>query len=326
MNSTKLMMTFLIGVLGLLGAGWYSGNTIWAQSAATALDRSAASPSDYLIGPGDTVDVRIFKQPEMSGRFRVSEQGNLNLPFVGVVQAAGQTETELTGVIREKLTRYLKQPELSVTVSEFLSQSVTVVGAVKTTGKYPLRRPERILDVLGMAGGLTETAGKSIQLLRRSPMASSEGALSSEAVELVTIQLADLLTGRPEYNQPLVNGDLISVPEADTIYVTGNVVKPGSFTPRENVTLSQAIALAGGLTPTAQASNISVFRGIPGATARQELVFKLRDIETRKVADPVLLANDVVYIRGSESRSIGYAFLRAITTGFGTAAGYAIFR
>lgn len=326
MNSAKFVMTFVMVLICVLGAGWNSGAAIWAQTGAASVDKSEPGQTDYIIGPGDTVDVRIFKQPEMSGRFRVSELGNLNLPFVGVVQAGGHTEAELTGVIREKLTKYLKQPELSVTVSEFLSQSVTVVGAVKTAGKYPLRRPERILDVLGMAGGLTEAAGKSIQLLRRPVGATSDTALTAEAVELVTIQLADLLTGRPEYNQPLVNGDLISMPEADTIYVTGNVTKPGSFTPRERVTLSQAIALAGGLTPTAQKSNISVFRGIPGSTERQELVFKLRDIETRKVTDPVLMANDVVYIRGSESRSIGYAFLRAITTGFGTAAGYAIFR
>lgn len=284
-----------------------------------------ASP-EYRIGPGDMIELRVVGQEQLSGKFRVGETGTVSLPFVGTLQAGGMTEPQLTESVREKLKKYLREPELSVTVAEFNSQFITIIGAVRTPGRYPLKRSVRILDAVGLAGGMTEQAGKNINLVRYQPPTSSAGdgksGVRDENIHVESVNLEDMLQGRPELNRKIASGDLIYIPEADTIYVTGNVSKPGAYSPKSPVTLTQAIGLAGGMTPEARRSQISLYRAQPGTQERVELTFSLGELEKRKVKDPLLLPNDVVYIRGSESRSLAFSFVRAIAGGLGNSLGF----
>lgn len=282
--------------------------------------------SEYLIGNGDLIEIKVVGQTEMSGKYRVGESGKINLPYIGEIEAAGLSEKMLAAALQERLLKYLRSPEVSITVAEYNSKFVTIIGAVKTPGRYALQKSVRLFDIIGMAGGMSERAGMSVNLIRYSKERSKEDGEEKEVVEIRAIDLKELFDGRTELNYNIMAGDLINVPDADTIYVTGSVNKPGSYIPRAPITLTQAIALAGGMTLEASRKNISLYRVKPGQTDREELTFSLGDLEKRKVKDPILLPNDVVYIRGSESRSIGFAFIRALTGGLGNSVGFGVIR
>lgn len=287
--------------------------------------------NDYIIGPGDLVELNVVGQTQMSGKYRVSEAGTINLPYVGQITASGLTEARLANDVRESLRKYLRQPELSVAVIEFNSQMVTIIGAVKTPGRYPLRRAEHVLDALGMAGGLSDRAGSTVHLVRYTSPTQPKtqpvnNSVGTEDVQVTSINLKELLGGHPELNRRLTAGDVLNIPDADTIYVTGNVNKPGAYPIKTPVTLSQAIALAGGMTAEARRSQISLFRPQPGTGERVEVVYSLAELEKRKVKDPILMPDDVIYIRGSESRSLGLAFIRALTGGVGNSLGLLVLR
>ncbi|MEW6734219.1 MAG: polysaccharide biosynthesis/export family protein, partial [Acidobacteriota bacterium] len=302
-----------------------------AQTPTQAEAGATSTSNDYIIGAGDLLEIRVFRQPELSGRYRVSDAGSLNLPFTGQIDVAGLSESKLTTLLKEKLLKILRQPQLSVLVVEQNSQSVTVFGAVRTPGRYLLRRGERLLDVIGRAGGLTGIAGQSINLIRYGLTGLDNQTTTAqreqdENIKVEAINLKELLNGSPALNVTVTPGDVINVPEADTIYVAGNVHKPGAYNPKEPITLSQAIALAGGTTATARSSHIQLYRTVPGKAERVEVSYSISEIEKRKVKDPILQPNDVVYIPSSESRSLGLAFVRALTGGLGGGLGIAVFR
>lgn len=290
--------------------------------------QSTSVSSDYVIGKGDLLNINVINQEKLSGKFRVGDSGTINLPFVGQIQALGLTEATLTEIVKERLLKILKQPELTITVAEYNSKSVTILGAVKTPGRYSIHQKLRLLDVMGLAGGTTDRTGTVINLVRYPPVDinNPSAPVKEEDVKVFTISLNDLLQGNLDLNLVVQSGDIINVPESDVVYVTGNVNKPGVFNPKTPVTLTQAIALAGGVTPSAQRKQISVFRTKPGEAERTEIVVDLGQIEKRKEKDPLLLPNDVVYVRDSQAKAIGLAFLRAVTGGLGSSVGVSVIR
>lgn len=284
--------------------------------------------TDYLIGKGDLLDIKVINQEKLSGKYRVSDSGTINAPFIGQIQVLGLTEAALTEIVREKLLKILRQPELVVSVVEYNSQNITVIGAVKTPGRYPIRQPLRLLDILGLAGGATDRTGTVINLVRYPPVNPNTPTtpVKEEDVKVFSVNLNDLLQGNLELNLLVQSGDIINVPEADVIYVTGNVNKPGAFNTKAPVTLTQALALAGGITATAQRKQISIFRAKAGSADRSEIIVDIGQIEKRKEKDPLLMPNDVVYIRDSQAKAIGLAFLRAVTGGLGSSVGVSVIR
>lgn len=295
-----------------------------AQKVETTPLEPIRSEGDYVIGPGDIIEVRVFRQPEMGGKYRVSENGQINLLFVGQVQAAGKTEMELTEDIRRAYLKILKNPQVGVILVESASRLITVVGAVKNPGRYALRRDERLLDVIAMAGGLMPNASDNVNLVRYSQLPVSntpeqieagEAVISRDNLTFETINLRSILTNRPDFNRAIQPGDLINVPEADVIYISGSVSKPGSFSLKEPLTLTQAVALAGGLAPEAKKSDIRIYRAIPGEPERKELICNYSDIEKGKAKDMPLQASDVVYVNSSQAKSLGIGFVKALTVG-----------
>ena len=288
-----------------------------------------APTGDYVIGPGDVVDIKVFKQPDLTGRFRVGDSGSVELLFIGKQQLAGLTESEAADLLRQELRKYLRQPEVSVTVTEFNSRLVTVIGAVRTPGRQPLRRAMRLLDVIALAGGLAEDSSRFVNVIRYvskpaeesqpAPVTDTASAPGTDEdvppdVEILSINIDDIIAGNAKNNLLLQPGDIISVPRADVVYLAGNVRKPGSITARNPITVTQAIAMASGLADGAKRNDIRLYRTVPGKLEREEIKISLAAIQSGKQKDLVLQANDVLYVPHSELRSAGTTVMRSLPT------------
>ncbi|MFQ3582485.1 MAG: polysaccharide biosynthesis/export family protein [Chloracidobacterium sp.] len=287
--------------------------------AVRATQTYAAPVGDYVIGPGDVVDIKVFKQPDLTGRFRIGDTGSVELLFIGKQQLAGLTESEAADLLRQELRRYLRQPEVSVTVTEFNSRLVTVIGAVRSPGRLPLRRAMRLLDVIALSGGLVEDSSRFVNIIRYVPKPATDTPATPDEdvppdVEIIPINIDDLIAGNAQNNILLQTGDIISVPRADVIYLAGNVRKPGPLTARNPITVTQAIAMGSGLIEGAKRNDLRLYRTVPGKLEREEIKVSLAAIQAGKQKDLVLQANDVLYVPHSELRSAGTALMRNLPT------------
>jgi polysaccharide export outer membrane protein len=228
------------------------------------LTRAQRDSGGYRIGPNDIIEIRVFEYDKMNTLARVGENGLVSLPPLGEVRAAGLTERELEAVLREKLRgKYLTDPHLTVFVKEPHAMEVAIVGEVTKPGRYSLLGERRLVDLLAEAGGLTEKAG-SVAYVVRFEQPGDRGtsdlpttaALGSDpspygfGTKSIKIPLdALLLRGEEQWNLVLKSGDLINIPEAGWVHVTGaGVQKPGTYPlTRTAKTVRQIIDEAGGL-------------------------------------------------------------------------------
>jgi polysaccharide export outer membrane protein len=237
--------------------------------------------ADYAIGPQDLLLITVVGEAELTRPYRVGNDGFLDFPWVGRVQAQGVTRRGLEAEIVRRLTegKFLVSPQVTVEVQEFRSQSVYVQGEVNLPGEYPLTGTMTLVDVLAKAV-LKPSAGEEIQINRRkAPAADPAGAplpAGASDVEVIRIPKGDIQTGRAARTVALRNGDTIFVPKAVSIYVMGQVRTPGPYTMEGEITVLQAIALAGGPTDKAATNRTTILRLIDGE--QQKLKVKLTDI------------------------------------------------
>lgn len=290
-----------------------------------AASNSGGSEDDnYRIGAGDMLDVRVFQQPDLSSAARVSSQGTIRLPFVGDVQAACLTEGELAKVIAEKYRKYINNPQVDVFIREYQSQPVAVIGAVDKPARFQLQRRVKLLELLTFAGGPTKDAGYVVHVIHggsrnlcamdQNGAAAAESAV--EGLSFSSYKLSDLLSGSAAASVYVSPGDVVSVPEADQIFVTGMVIKPGSVRMVAGTTLTQAIAMAGGLMPEA-GKKVRLLRKKQGSTVVEEKVYNLDDIQKKKTEDVALEASDVVDVSNSTGKSVAQSLLRQIAPTLG---------
>ncbi len=218
---------------------------------------SPASVKDYTIGGKDVLKIIVFEEAELSSDgIRVSNDGFITFPLIGRVRVEGMTAFE----VEQRLTRllekdYLVNPQVSVHLKEYASKIVTVLGAVKNSGAIPLKGLATLLEVLGRAGGVKiDEAGQTLTILRLVP-----GKLG---VKNITINLERLLKeGDLTQNIALQNKDTIFVPQADQIFVFGEVSKPGPYKLRaKEVSVVEAITMAGGPTRLAAPNRTRIVR------------------------------------------------------------------
>jgi polysaccharide export outer membrane protein len=289
------------------------------QQPITKVAPTQALGDDYIIGPEDLLEIRVFEQQDLSGEARVSSSGFIRiLPFPEPLKVAGLTENQVADLIREKLTALFRNPQVVVRVKESRSRYVAVIGAVRTPNRYELVRGMKLLDLLAAAGGLTESAGNVVHIIRNGGVAPSELLNRPEeaAPTLEEIDLRQLKAGQVDLvNKPIQPRDIISVPEADQIFVTGNVTNPNGFKLRGDMTLTKAIALAGGVRPQSLKNKVTILRRLPGQSERTEIPVDLEKIEKDHSKDPTLEANDVVFVPSSSTRNIGMAMLNAFSLG-----------
>ncbi len=253
---------------------------------------TGGSSGDYVIGPEDLLEVNVFELPELKTTTRVLGDGTVSLPLLGVVQAAGLTKTGFEARVRDLLEqRFLLDPQVTISVTEFRSKQVSVIGAVTSPGTYQMIGPRTVLQMISEAGGLTKEAGDQIIILRKT---------DSGVADRLSLDLDDLVIhGNPELNLPLQPGDVINVPVDRPIYVyvDGAVAAPGQIEGKMSrpITLLQAIARAGGLTERASQRGVHVLRKGPDG-AQTRLPVNLRDIRKGKSDDIVLEDGDVVVV------------------------------
>jgi polysaccharide export outer membrane protein len=271
------------------------------------------TPSDtkYRIGPGDVLDVRVARAPELSrDMVRVDQSGMIRMPMLDVdIPAACLTEPELGVNIAKLYRRYKKDPHVEVFVKEFQSQPVAVMGAVRSPAQFKLQRQVRLLELLTFAGGQAPNAGQTIQIVRAggSPFCerqNNEAVNDNLASILVTYNLSDTLLGLPEANPFVRPGDIVQVPEAAQVFVLGNVLKPSAIPLKEPLTVSKAIAIAGGTAQNTKKDKVRIIRQVPGKTSKQEIMVDLTAIEKNRAEDVGLLPNDIVDVPVSGTKRI----------------------
>ncbi len=290
-------------------------------AATTSVNRAAvsAAPERYRIGPGDVLEIRLYKLPDLSREsLRVEESGTIRMPLINEeIPASCRTETELAKDIASRYLTLMRNPQVDVFVKEYNSRPVAVIGAVNTPGRFQLQRRIRLLDLLSFAGGPAERAGGNIQVVHELSFPVCEnansglGPKSDDGLGISVFKLRDTLAGNSRSNPYVRPGDVITVLEFEQIYVIGNVVRPAAFPLKERITLTQAIAMAGGTLRDSQSDRIRVIRQNTSNNLKQELIVDLKAINKRQAADIVLQPNDIVEVPTANGRR----FLRNILEG-----------
>ena len=280
----------------------------------------------YVLGPGDTLDIRVFGQPDLNWIGEVDSDGNISsLPFVTTpIVAQCRTEKEVQKDIIAAYGKLLKNPQISVRVTGRNSrQPATVLGAVLSPARVEMKRRVRLNELIAASGGLTERANGDIQVLHTEPVRCPEpdevveplyvgDALNPSTIKM--FKVSDLLAGKTEANPVIRPGDIINVMEAKPVYVTGQVVSPQPILLREGMTLLKAVAMVGGLRPDAKSSDVRLYRTKPGAAEPELLKVNLDAIRKRKDKDIPLQAYDIVEV-SKQSEWSGPGILRMLLGG-----------
>jgi polysaccharide export outer membrane protein len=293
----------------------------------------ADTNKDYQIAAGDVVEVWIEDAPELSRNYRVNAAGEFPMEVVGRVKAKQKTTEELAAFIASRLRaeEFLNKPNVVVTIRQYNSQTFIVQGAVNRPGVFQLEGRPSLLTLIGLASGLTENHGSIAYILRSkqpgggqnqpTPAAANTSTEATQAedetaddYELIKVNLGSLYKGHFEQNQLLEPGDIVNIPRADVFFVAGEVNAPGSYPLKEGTTLRQAISLAQGMTFKAKAGNGVIFREDPETGKRQELKIDIGSVMSGKKEDLLIMANDVVIIPNSRTKSISSALLTALGT------------
>jgi len=317
-------------------------------------EESFPKAQDYRIGPEDLLEISVFESPEFSSVARVAASGQISLPMLGTVHAAGLTPHGLEAVLIELLRRtYMKDPHVNVFVKEMQSHPVSVFGAVRKPGVLQIRGAKTLVEVLSLAEGLADDAGDTVLLTHHSEPASLIAADSTkqpakqEATPEDELKDASSAADSPsresrtdteeinlkrllEYSDPRLNvtvypGDSVTVPHAGIVYVVGEVRKPGGFQLKgnEKATVLQALALAEGLTRTAAKGRARIMRTDQKTGAHTEIRVDLEKILSGKQIDPPLQSRDILFVPNSAGRG---AFSRGLEAAVAVGSGLAIYR
>ena len=250
--------------------------------------------SEYRLGPEDVIQVSVFQLADLNVTARVSGTGSVTLPLIGTLAVQGKTAGEVGQDIAKLLgEKYLQNPQVTVFITEFNSQKVSVIGRLQNSGSYPLLGSRTIIQLIAQAGGVADGAGKTLFVFRQAPDGRSAR---------LSIPIEDLLVhGDPNWNIWVKAGDVISIPPLEQISVSvlGAVATPGTitFSGGEGATLLNAVARAGGL-KGASKSGIKIKRRNASGT---ETIIEadLGDIISGKKPDVKLENGDVVVIKES---------------------------
>jgi polysaccharide biosynthesis/export protein len=275
-----------------------------SSNASSSLDISGIKK--YLLGPGDVLDIRFFGQSEMNTSAQVDSDGNLSsLPFLEKpVLAKCRTEKEVQQDIALAYSKLIKNPQISVRVVERNSrQPATVFGAVRQPTRVEMKRRIRLNELMAVAGGFTERAAGTIQILHTEPLMCPEPGEEAEAqpldgtsLPLIIVKLSDLRTGRKEANPIVRPGDYVLVTEAEPVYMTGSVMNPTGVYLRDNMTLGLALGMVGGPRKEAKLSEVRIWRLRSDSTDRDLVTVDYSAIKKNLKPDVLLQPYDVIEV------------------------------
>lgn len=294
----------------------------------------SAAPSlalpDCIISPDDVLSLYVYDAPDVSGEYRVSPTGQIEIPLLSApIVAAGETLAQLSGLISERFRKseIYSHPRVTVAIKESRVHAIAIAGAVKKPQIYPVFGKTTLLDLLSQAEGLADDAGSLAIVTRgaiamqiiKSPEACGAASKPASCDSTFSVDLGRLTeTGDPLLNVDLYPGDRVTVQRAGIVYVVGAVNKPGGFplkTGQENMTVLQALAFAEDLKPTAAQKKAMIIRKNPASTdGREEIAVNLTKVLAGHEHDTELRANDILFVPDSnEKRALRRGAEAAVT-------------
>lgn len=281
----------------------------------------AQSTERYRIGSGDVLEVRVYNRPQLSREaVRVEGNGMIRMPLIeGEIQAACKTEGELAKDISTRYARYYRNLPVDVFIKEYHAREVALIGAVNEQGRYQMQRRIRLLELLTFAKGPSDKAGQNINIVRgpRRDLCASEADAARAEGGFITLRLNDTLRGDESANPFVEPGDIVTIPEAEQVYVVGNVFSPRSLPLKEPITVSRAIAMAGGPLRDSKTDRIRIVRQDANGHGKSELFVSLNAIAQKKAEDMLLRPNDIVEVPESTGKSLIRSLLGAVAPSVG---------
>ena len=267
----------------------------------------------YILGPGDLLKMEVLGIGELSTEFSVEPSGTAKLYLIGEVVLAGRELWQVRQEIVERLRKFIRNPEVSLTIKEIRSNKVSVIGEVKSPGSYPLSSVGlSVSEIISLAGGRTEKAGSYFILIppqsqeKDSPNAkhceSDQGDCDSysRGIPIEFERLYGTVNSEPLVI-PVLSGDLIVIPEAGKIAIDGEVNSPGAYPINSSTTVLGAIASAGGLTYAARIDQVELVRNI-GTGQRAMLLLNLEDLALNSNLDIKVMNGDLVRVPSDSGR------------------------
>ena len=282
--------------------------------------------SNYILGPGDRLSLLVRDLDDFTDQtFTVDMHGDINLPLAGRFHVAGLTINQFEQQTMDRLKKYVKDPNVVASITEYHSQSISVIGSVNSPGVHQLQGHKTLFEVLSMSGGLSSDAGSTINITRNLhwgaiPLPDAKNDPSGQ-FSIASVKVKNTMDASdPSQNIVIMPGDVISVPKAQVVYAVGSVVRPGGFLLGEHDSMSslQVISLAEGFDKVAAPANARILRAVPGSPNRTQIPINLKLLMAGKAPDVPLRADDILFVPTSAAKSISKRTLDAavqITTG-----------
>jgi polysaccharide export outer membrane protein len=265
---------------------------------ASVVCATASAQESLLIGPGDQLHILVLDTPELEQHPRVTDSGEIPLVGVGTLAVAGLTPAAAAAKIQSYLisSHYMNHPAVTVTIDQYGTQTISVLGQVKLPGVFPITTPRSVLDAIALGGGLTDSADRHVTIQRH-----------DKSIPPITYDLSNDADTAMKDQVQVFPGDIVLVPHAAIAYVLGDVNRPAGIVMQNNhsqLTALQAVTLAGGTQSSAVPSHAKLIRRTPDG-GYQEIAMNFSRIQKGKDPDVLLHPDDVIYIPFSYLRNIG---------------------
>ena len=303
MNKARILLiaaVTLAAVLSALAQEQAQGPT---TSQSPAIDLQGVR--NYLLGPGDVLDVRVFGQSDLNTLAEIDADGNISsLPFLEKpIRAQCLTEKEVQKAIATAYAAYIKNPQVSVRIAERKSrQPATISGAVKNPMQVLMMRSVRLHELITKAGGITERASGTVVITHTQPEMCPEPSMqkvalsSTEDLGTAVYKLSDYRMGKEEADPYIRPGDMVDVHEGEPVYVIGLVNAPQKLVLRDQLTLHRAILMSGGVQSLAKTNEVVIWRQKEGKPEPEKLTCNYDEIKRGRAKDVLLQANDVIEV------------------------------
>jgi len=320
MNKTRILLITIVSLVAVLSVLAQEQSQVPTPSQSPAIDLQGVR--NYLLGPGDVLDVRVFGQSDLNTLAEIDGDGNISsLPFLEKpIRAQCLTEKEVQKAIATAYAAYIKNPQVSVRIAQRNSRPpATLYGAVRNPMLVTMMRRVRLHELIARSGGVTERASGTVQVIHTQPEMCPEpgevvikrvSATSSVDSQMESFKLRELGN---ESGDPFIRpGDVVVVTEGDPVYITGAVLAPQPVFMKDQLTLGRAIAMAGGPQRLANTGEVHIYRKKDGVIGQEDLKYNYDAIRKGREKDVLLQAYDIVDVRNSgpfTPKSLGDLFL-----------------
>ena len=307
MNKTRVPLILIVVLVAVLSVLAQEQSQVATPSQSPAIDLQGVR--NYLLGPGDVLDIRVFGQSDLNTLAEIDGDGNISsLPFLEKpIRAQCLTEKEVQKSISTAYAAYIRNPQVSVRISQRNSRPpATLYGAVRNPMLITMMRRVRLHELIARSGGVTERASGTVQVIHTQPEMCPEpgevvikrvSATASVDSQIETFKLRELGS---ESGDPCIRpGDVVIVTEGEPVYVTGAVLAPQPIFMKDQLTLGRAIAMAGGPQRLANTSEVHVYRKKDGVIGQEDLKYNYDAIRKGREKDVLLQAYDIIDVRNS---------------------------